>query len=318
MSDSVSKQVLTQIVTLEAEMEMKKAQVLSSKPLATHPKPRVRRRTQKTAEDEILEGADGDTEGATLLGQAEDPVAADPTTSADMGLFDEDPSEDEVDNGTQKRAVGQPVKSTFKERLNNGHEDQKSPGSTTGCSQVTGKGNLVATKAALPGLVKNWASAVVPSTCTSARPEPSHTTSSHVPLSVSSKGLLTKTRTTSKSSLTLPQTPANSVTDLSRPPIGGLGEGDSADDIYEGPVGIGAKADVRGKSMRKNLLLIADEDDELTLPLSQSMEESQHTTWRRLKRKASNTISLSSTEELKPDDGPFTGIDSDVKLVDEV
>ncbi|KAF8836652.1 hypothetical protein BDN67DRAFT_1014498 [Paxillus ammoniavirescens] len=178
--------------------------------------------------------------------------------------------------------------------------------------------NRSATKAALPGLVKNWASAVVPSTCTSTRPEPSHTTSSHVPLSVSSKGLSMKTCTTSKSSLTLPQTPANSVTDLSRPPIDGLGEGDSEDDIYEGPVGIGAKADVQGKSMRKNLLLIADEDDELTPPLSQSMEESQHTTWRRLKRKTSNTISLSSTEELKPDDGPFTGIDSDVKVVDEV
>ncbi|KAF8839249.1 hypothetical protein BDN67DRAFT_1012433, partial [Paxillus ammoniavirescens] len=177
--------------------------------------------------------------------------------------------------------------------------------------------NHSATKAALPGLVKNWASAVVPSTCASARPEPSHTTSSHVPLSVSSKGLSTKTRTTSKSSLALPRTPANSVTDLSRPPIGGLGEGDSEDDIYEGPVGIGAKANVRGKSMRKNLLLIADEDDELTPLLSQSMEESQHTTWRRLKRKASDTISLSSTEELKPDDGPFTGIDSNVKLVDE-
>ncbi|KIK81430.1 hypothetical protein PAXRUDRAFT_27878, partial [Paxillus rubicundulus Ve08.2h10] len=233
MSDLVSMQVLMWIATLEAKMEAKKVQALSSKPLATHPKPR-------------------------------DPVAADSTTSADMGSFNKDPSEDKVDNGTQKRAVRWLVKLTFRERvkdahnkldqpLNNGHEDKKSPGSTstTGCSQVTGKGNLVATKAALPRLVKNWASAVVLSTCASVRPEPSHTASTHVPLSVSSKGLSMKTHTTSKSSLALPQTLTNSVMNLSHPPIGGLGEGDSEDDIYEGPVGIGAKADIWGKSMRK-------------------------------------------------------------------
>ncbi|KIJ07271.1 hypothetical protein PAXINDRAFT_19532 [Paxillus involutus ATCC 200175] len=332
-SDAVSKAVLVRIATLETEMEAKKTQVLSSKPSATRPKPKVRTRTKIQAEDTIPEAVeapgDGQAEGAHVAGPVEDPVAT------EVEEFDEDESEDgEANDGMQRRVSRRPVKSSFRERVNdthrmldqlpkNGHEEIHAARSQTAALTESTlyflniTSNRSTTKASLTGLVRNWASAVVP-------PASSKGTPSRA-LTGSNTGIRSKPRstTTYTSGALIPLTPANSVVDTSSFCIAGLGEGE--DDIYEHPVGIKGDVNLKGKDARKSLVSIAgDEDDNIMLPLSQSIKQSQRSTstTSKLKRKASDTISLSSEsgEEFELDhtgiDGPTMGIDSDIEIVD--
>ncbi|KIJ16077.1 hypothetical protein PAXINDRAFT_155234 [Paxillus involutus ATCC 200175] len=258
MSETVSKAVLARIATLETEMEAKKTQVLSSKASATRPKPKVRTRTRNQAEDIIPEAVEAseDAEGATrtVEGPVEDPVA----TEVPVDEFDEDTSEDgEGDNGMQQRVSKRPAKSNFRERVkeahrmldqpsNDGHEAKKLIHAAG--RQTASKGNsfTTTTKASLTGLVRNWASAVVPSSSSKGTPHAPRASANHAVTGLRSKEPSTTTRT---SGAIVPPTPAHSVADTSSVCIAGLGEGE--DDLYEHPVGTKCNVDLKGKDARK-------------------------------------------------------------------
>ncbi|KIJ06846.1 hypothetical protein PAXINDRAFT_103208 [Paxillus involutus ATCC 200175] len=290
-SDTISKAVLGRIATLEAEMEAKQTQVLSSKPSAIRPKPKACTHTKSQAGDTVPEAVEGDAEGAS----AEGPVAVeDPVVGADVEEFDEDASEDgEGDSAMQRRVSRRPVKSSFREKVkeahrmldqpsSNRHEDKKMTPARR--NQTASKGNLLTTKASLTGLVRNWASAVVPSSSSKGPGTPARTpTNSNTALS----GFKAQSATTHTSGALIPLTPGNSVVlDTSGICIG-LGEGD--DEIYECPVGTKGNVNLKGEDARKRLLSITDEDDNIMLPLSHG-------------------------EEFELD--PAMGIDSDIEIVD--
>ncbi|KIK79839.1 hypothetical protein PAXRUDRAFT_16112 [Paxillus rubicundulus Ve08.2h10] len=319
MSDSVSKAVLAQIATLEAEMEAKQTQVLSSKPSATRPKPKARIRTKSQAGKTIPEAVEGDAKGVECS------VPEDTMAGADVEAFGEDASEDgEANDGKKRRVSRRPGKSSFREKvkeahrildqpLNNGHEDKKTTHAVHNQISVLTESTLYflnitsnhsTTKASLTGLVRNWASAVVPSNIS--KGTPSCTARDTAP--TKSKALST---TTHSSNALAPLTPVNSVADASSLCIAGLEEGE--DDIYEHSISIKGNVNSKGDDTRKSLLLsIANEDDNFT------SKQSQHSTSTRLKRKVSNTISLSSREEFELDrtgmDDSTMGIDSDIEI----
>ncbi|KAH7886491.1 hypothetical protein F5I97DRAFT_1926738 [Phlebopus sp. FC_14] len=135
-------------------------------------------------------------------------------------------------------------------------------------------------KASFQGLIKNWASVIVPSagskeisSCITANVAPSR-----APLTI-----------THTSSTLIPSTPVNSVVETSSIYVAGLKEGE--DNTYEHSVSI--RDNVKGEDARKSLLSIADEGD-IMLPLFQ--------------------------KELVPDhtgvNDPTMEIDSDIELID--
>ncbi|KIK76224.1 hypothetical protein PAXRUDRAFT_28988, partial [Paxillus rubicundulus Ve08.2h10] len=255
---------------------------------------------QTKAEETIPEAVealgDGQAKGAHVAGPVEDSVA----TDSEAEEFDEDASEDgEANDGMQRRLSRQPVKLSFRERVKEAHRMLDQPPKNvheeihTACSQTASKGNL---------LSKGTPSCAL--------------TGSNI--SIQSKSWSTTTHT---SGALIPLMPVNTVVDTSSVCIAGLGEGE--DDIYEHPVGIKGNVNLKGKDARKSLVSIAgDEDDNIMLPLSLSIKQSQRSTsmTSKLKRKALDTISLSSGEEFELDDtgidGPTTGIDSDIEIVD--